>query len=267
MDPGADERGQHSRRAPAGDVVIDRVAGDENALGLGMAQPFECCGEDRPVRLADEFHRAAERLIKGCQRAGRRNQSSRAEHDKIGIGAQHRHPSRRSGGQAFAPVFGFGHRFVEPAEQDEVGISQVLDDTESETVHDRTVAAARNQEACAAETDKRLALVRVQSAPGNFARRQHAVIGIERQAKCGKALLIVIGASTGVGKHQHAFAGLPQPRHAFDRFGEDRLAFVQGSPLVEQDVVEPFGDGTEPRDGDRTVFHGGPPCKASSAAP
>src|SRR5205085_5672371 len=41
MNAGADEGGQHSCRAAAGDIVIDRIADDENALGHGMAQPFD----------------------------------------------------------------------------------------------------------------------------------------------------------------------------------------------------------------------------------
>src|SRR5690349_9492106 len=107
----------------------------------------------------------------------------------------------------------------------------------------------------------------MQPAPGDFAGRQNAIVGVWRQAECGKALLVAARALAGVRKYQHALAGLAQPGHAFTCGREDRLALVQGPPLVEQHVIEPVGDRAKAGDRDGVGVHGGPPYNASNAVP
>ncbi len=51
---------------------------------------------------------------------------------------------------------------------------------------------------------------------------------------------------------------------AIARFDEDGLAVMQHAILIEQDMVEAVGDLLQAGD---DVRHGGPACRASSAAP
>ncbi len=89
-----------------------------------------------------------------------------------------------------------------------------------------------------------------------------------RKTEIGQTFRVVVGPAAGVREDQHALARRAQGADAIARFGEHRLAFVQGTPLVEEDVVEAIGNLAEARDrcGGEGA-HDGPPCSASKAVP
>ena len=127
---------------------------------------------------------------------------------------------------------------VKAAEQDEISLVYGRSDREAGVVDDRAIAVARDQKAATSDFGKGRLVARVQAAPGDLARRQHAVIGLRRQAECGKAPLVADGALAGIGEHDDALAGALQRRHAVACRRVDLAPVMQHAPLVEQHVID-----------------------------
>src|SRR5262249_14671271 len=79
-------------------------------------------------------------------------------------------------------------------------------------------------------------------------------------------------APAGVRQHEDALARPAQPYQRVPHAGIDAAAVMQHAPLIEQDMVETFGDGREPLDiirrpGLHQAHAGAPPLSASRAVP
>ncbi len=240
---GGHETGGDAGVAGSSNVVAQRVADHQNAPAGDTGKPLQTGPVHARMGLSDGFHPAAELTIALGERARSENQHAfRMGCQKVDVRADRRELPPRRPFEEGQIVLELPFRTVDPADEHEIRLVDILHELEIEPLDDLEIAGTGEQEAAATELRKGRFGALLQQLPGHLPRRHHILEERGIEAEFGETPDAAPASATGIGEDEATLARPAQPLDHRDHPLEWRNAIVHHPPLIEQEGIEAVCD-------------------------
>ena len=248
MDAVQDQQAVDARPLGAGNIGAQGIAHPQDATAVGGGEKLEAGIIDRPVRLAEVMHLAAQLLVAQRHGAGADLRLAGMDHHQIGIGADHGQAAADSRDQRRLEILDLVRGTLHPGVENEIRLLDAPHHLDGEALQHVVVTCRHDGIEAFAE----MPAIAGKPIPGRLAGGEQRVIEPGPDADLGDAPDDGRRPARRVGEDDDPLARGMQPLKRIDGAWQRVLAVMKHAPEIEDEALIAIGqccDAGEQRNG------------------